>query len=234
MKPRRILAHRDYELIPDPPDPKDGEAPSPEAEEAEAAAVERDLAARQRKAFSDALEIEKSDSGAFRHIDHPRKRAFLVALALTGTRVRASDMSGVSRNLVYSPNWQADQDFQEGMKTAERMAADITEDEIHRRAVEGTVRPTGWHKGKPGGFVREYSDILLIFKAKGELPEKYKERMEFRGAVTNIDVSKLRDDQLERVRRGEHVLAVLASDPEVQRQLSAGQIVQNPDAIGAP
>ena len=52
------------------------------------------------------------------------------------------------------------------------MAADILEDEVDRRAVEGVEKPVGWHKGKPGGYVREYSDTLLIFLLKGDRPEK--------------------------------------------------------------
>ena len=37
-------------------------------------------------------------------------------------------------------------------------------------------RPAGWYKGKAGGTVREYSDLLLIFLLKGMRPEKYRER----------------------------------------------------------
>lgn len=49
------------------------------------------------------------------------------------------------------------------------MAADLLEAEVHRRAVEGWVEPTGWYKGVPGGYVRRFSDVLLIFKLKGAL-----------------------------------------------------------------
>lgn len=49
------------------------------------------------------------------------------------------------------------------------MAADLLEAEVHRRAVEGWVEPTGWYKDVPGGYVRRFSDVLLIFKLKGAL-----------------------------------------------------------------
>ncbi len=56
---------------------------------------------------------------------------------------------------------------------AKECAADLIEAEALRRAVHGTVKPTGWYKGVPGGYIREYSDILAIFLLKGLRPEKY-------------------------------------------------------------
>ena len=50
------------------------------------------------------------------------------------------------------------------------MAADILEAEAYRRALEGREKPVGWYKGKPGGYVREYSDVLLMSLLKGASP----------------------------------------------------------------
>ena len=41
--------------------------------------------------------------------------------------------------------------------------------------------PTGWYKGKPGGYVQRYSDNLLMFEVKRQIPE-YRDRWELTGA----------------------------------------------------
>lgn len=69
----------------------------------------------------------------------------------------------------------------------------------------------GWHKGQPGGYVREYSDVLLIFLLKGLKPEKYRDRLELKGTLANLDMDRLPDEAIHRLARGEHPLAVLAS-----------------------
>ncbi len=53
---------------------------------------------------------------------------------------------------------------------AKEEVADLLEAEAWRRAVEGVEKPVGWYKGKPGGYVREYSDTLLIFPLRGLRP----------------------------------------------------------------
>ena len=98
---------------------------------------------------------------------------------------------------------------------AQECAADVLEAEACRRAVEGVEKPVGWYKGEPGGYVREYSDILTIFLLKGLRPEKYRDRVEMRGALAHIDISQLPDHLLQRVADGEHILSVLASAVEL-------------------
>ncbi len=68
----------------------------------------------------------------------------------------------------------------------------------------------GWYKGKPGGTVRLYSDVLPIFLLKALRPEKYRERVEVRGTLASIDLNRLTDEQLARISAGEHPLSVLA------------------------
>ena len=94
---------------------------------------------------------------------------------------------------------------------AQEVAADLLESEAFKRAAFGVRKPAGWYKGKPGGYVREYSDILAIFLLKGLRPEKYRDRVEVRGALANIDLRQLPDHLLQRVADGEHILSVLAS-----------------------
>lgn len=146
----------------------------------------------------------------FEEVLAPRKRAWLIAYALCGSKVRASRAAGVSDVTIYTQQWRGDTVFQAAMKRAEAMAVDVMEDEAHRRAVEGWVEPTGWYKGKPGGLVRRFSDVLLIFKLKGAVPEKYKDRVEMRGALATLDMGQLSDAQVARIAAGEHPMSVLA------------------------
>ncbi len=95
--------------------------------------------------------------------------------------------------------------------TIKEDAADTLEAEAYRRAVEGVEKPTGWYRGVAGGVVREYSDSLLMFLLKGIRPDKYKDRVEFKGALASIDLNKLPDELLARIAAGEHPLSVLAS-----------------------
>ena len=151
----------------------------------------------------------------FPTICHPKKKAYLIAFAETGNKVQAAKAAGVSHATVYSPPWKADAAFQEGLVVAKELATDVLEGEAFKRAAFGVRKPAGWYKGKPGGYVREYSDILTIFLLKGLRPEKYRDRVELRGALANIDISYLPDHLLQRVADGEHILSVLASAVEL-------------------
>lgn len=153
-------------------------------------------------------ELEPS---GFDEIRHPKKRAFLRALAETGTVMRAAKASGIDRTLVYTPAWRDDVQFQDAMARAKLMAADLLEAEVFRRAVEGVERPTGWHKGVPGGYVREYSDLLLIFALKAVKPE-YRDQVEARGAALHVpDMSRLPLAIVARLAAGEDPRLVLSS-----------------------
>ncbi|NIM48260.1 MAG: hypothetical protein GTO22_03220 [Gemmatimonadales bacterium] len=57
---------------------------------------------------------------------------------------------------------------------------------------------------------------------KGLRPEKYRERVEVRGSLANLDLSRLQDDLLARIAAGEHPLSVLASFAEGVPQLGPG------------
>jgi hypothetical protein len=169
------------------------------------------------------------DESPFSEIQHPRKRAFLTAYAHTGNKRLAAKLAGIDRSAIYQPGWRDDRKFEDALARAELMACDILEAEAYRRAVEGVEKPVGWYKGRPGGYVREYSDVLLIFLLKGIRPEKYRDRMELRGAFANLNLDLLPDAAIERLAKGEHPLSVLASwaadggDPEALRLPPAGR-----------
>ncbi len=120
-------------------------------------------------------------------------------------------MAGIVKQTIYTRQWREDAAFQAVVERARLMAIDVLEDEATRRAVEGVEEPAGWYKGKSGGTVRRYSDTLLIFRLKGELPQKYAERLELRGGLATLNLDAFPDDLLERVARGEHPMSVLMS-----------------------
>ncbi len=149
-------------------------------------------------------------NGPFSEIQHPKKRAFLIAYGETGKKGLAAELAGIDRSAIYQPGWRDDPEFQEALKYAREMAADILEEEAFRRAVEGVEKPAGWYKGKPGGYVREYSDVLLMFQLKALRPEKYRERVDVRGVFAHLDVSLLPDELVARLAAGENPITVLA------------------------
>jgi hypothetical protein len=69
------------------------------------------------------------------------------------------------------------------------------EAEVDRAAHDGVEKPAGWYKGVPGGFIREYSDALLLARLKAEAPGKYAERREARSSIASIDVTQITDEQ---------------------------------------
>ena len=153
---------------------------------------------------------------------HLKKRAFLAAFRETGNVRLACETAGVGRSSHY--RWLGeDPDYRGAFELAEEDAADILEAEARRRAVEGVEKPVGWHKGEPGGYVREYSDVLLIFLLKGLRPERYRERYEVKGSLTNLNLEALPDHLIARLAAGENPLGVLASASEgVLLQLTSG------------
>jgi len=143
------------------------------------------------------------------------QRAFLECYREMGVIKRACEVAGVGRSSHYE--WmEANPEYQRAFESAQEDAADSLEAEVYRRAVKGVKKSVGWYKGVPGGHVREYSDILLMFQLKALRPEKYRERhdVEVRGALANIDISALPDEAVARIAAGEPIQAVLASMAE--------------------
>lgn len=98
--------------------------------------------------------------------------AFLAALADTGIILRACELTKTPRANVYF--WRKDADFEARFQLAVDEATERLELEARRRAFEGTDKPV-YQGGQLVGYVREYSDTLLIFTLKALKPDKYRD-----------------------------------------------------------
>jgi hypothetical protein len=107
---------------------------------------------------------------------HPKKRAFLAAFVTCGRRGRAAEVAGV-KHQHYLYWFATDPAFSEAFARAERLCTHLIEDEILRRGLEGIDKPVFW-QGRQVATVKDYDTTLLIFAAKGAMPEKYKDRVD--------------------------------------------------------
>lgn len=103
-----------------------------------------------------------------------RRQRFLDRLAETGNVSTAAALIGCSRSGVYEQR-NNDPEFSAAWDVALEVAADALEAEARRRALDGVEEPV-FHRGETCGYVRKYSDTLLIFLLKGVRPEKFRER----------------------------------------------------------
>ena len=137
-------------------------------------------------------------SDPFGKIRHPKKRAFLAAMANTASVSRAAEIARMDRDNHYL--WlKKDPDYAAAFEIAKMRGVDVLEAEAVRRAHEGVTKPI-FHggkraidvvqnpdgsikrdeTGKPIGIpaaVREYSDTLLIFLLKGRNPAVFGDRV---------------------------------------------------------
>ena len=108
----------------------------------------------------------------------PKKRrawkpAFLRAFADTGIVAHACEKAKVARSTVYEARI-LDPKFCQAWDAIEAATTDEMEAEARRRGMQGTEKPV--FQGKElVGYVREYSDTLLIFMLKARKPETYRE-----------------------------------------------------------
>ena len=86
----------------------------------------------------------------------------------------ALDVSGYKRRTIY--DWRdADVEFRDRWDEAISSAVEAMEAEADRRGIEGTLKPV-FYKGVECGYIREFSDTLLVFRLKALAPDKYREQ----------------------------------------------------------
>jgi hypothetical protein len=109
-----------------------------------------------------------------------QQRAFFNGYIKVGTITGAAKIAGIDPTYHYK--WlETDPDYPARFKVTHQTASESLVQEAIRRGREGVEEPTGWYKGEPGGFVRRYSDALLMFLIKGAFPDIYKDRHEHTG-----------------------------------------------------
>lgn len=139
----------------------------------------------------------------------PKKKAeFLAVLGSTANVTKAAEVTAISRTEWYRTKAE-DVEFAAAWTEAVETGTDALEDEAVRRAAEGTLKPVFW-QGNECGYIREYSDTLLMFTLKARRPEKYRDRTAVAhsgpdgGAIpivsASLDLSSLSTDELRRLR----------------------------------
>ncbi len=106
----------------------------------------------------------------------PKKKvAFCKSLVETGGNVsKAALLIGVARQNCYVHK-EADPEFAQAWDDAVEEGTEDLEEEARRRAYKGVLEPV-FHQGAECGFVRKYSNTLLIFLLKGRKPDVYRDR----------------------------------------------------------
>ena len=128
-------------------------------------------------------------SRAFNEIQHPKKRAFLLAYAILGNIGQAADKAGIERTTHHY--WKRDPEYLAAFQDAKEMAAEMLEDEATRRAM-------GWDEeriaedGTPY-TMRKYSDTLLIVRLKAAKPHDYRDNVKLETDLTVHVESSLAD-----------------------------------------
>jgi hypothetical protein len=99
-----------------------------------------------------------------------RQKAFLAAYEQVGSIARAAEAAKIGRTTHWA--WmRTDPEYPKKFAAAQTVASEVLIDEATRRAVDGVEEPVGFYKGKAGGTVKRYSDILLMFLIKAKRPE---------------------------------------------------------------
>lgn len=122
---------------------------------------------------------------------------FLEKLGQCGVIEHAARLAIVGKRTVYERR-DADPEFAAAMSAALESHIQVMEQEMIRRAVEGTERPV-FHQGLECGRIREYSDTLLIFALKAKRPDVYRENIkhEHAGQMRHVvSARELTDEQL--------------------------------------
>lgn len=111
----------------------------------------------------------------------PEKRElFLQHLAETGNVTESAEVSGHCRRSWYNLK-DSDPEFSAAWDEALKQATDALIIEGRRRALKGVEEPV-FYQGDVCGYIRRYSDTLLMFLVKAHRPEYATERKQLTGA----------------------------------------------------
>lgn len=136
----------------------------------------------------------------YKFINSKDKNDFLNYYIQYGTISKAAKKVGISRQTHY--DWLKNDKkgfYRRAFELADKMAADLLEEEAFRRAVEGDLQVV-FYKGEEVGRRRVYSDQLLSLLLKGKKPQ-YRENTEINTTV-NVDMSDAVSAARKRVEQG--------------------------------
>lgn len=136
----------------------------------------------------------------YRFINSKDKNDFLNYYIQYGTISKAAKKAGISRQTHY--DWLKNDKkgfYRRAFELADKMAADLLEEEAFRRAVEGDLQVV-YYKGEEVGRRRVYSDQLLSILLKGKKPQ-YRENTEINNNIS-VELSDAVSAAQARVKKG--------------------------------
>ena len=136
----------------------------------------------------------------YRFINNNNQNKFLNYYIECGTISKAAKKAGLTRQAHYK--WLKDDEkgtYRRAFESAEKMAADLLEEEAFRRAVEGDIQVV-YYKGEEVGRRRVYSDQLLSLLLKGKKPQ-YRENVEINNNVS-VELSDAVSAAQARIKKG--------------------------------
>ena len=102
------------------------------------------------------------------------KELFLDIFRVSGNVSQAAKAAGIHRSSVYE--WQeSDEKFSAAYNIAAVESNEALEAEAHRRGVLGVKTPV-YQGGQLVGYVKKYSDTLLLKLLAARMPDKYADR----------------------------------------------------------
>ena len=102
------------------------------------------------------------------------KELFLDIFRVTGNVSQAAKAAGIHRSSVYE--WQeSDEKFSAAYNIAAVESNEALEAEAHRRGVIGVKQPV-YQGGQMVGYIKKYSDTLLLKLLAARMPDKYADR----------------------------------------------------------
>lgn len=137
---------------------------------------------------------------SYRFINNNNQNEFLNYYIELGTISKAAKKAGIKRQTHY--DWLKNDKkgkYRAAFELADKMAADLLEEEAHRRAVEGDLQVV-YYKGQEVGRRRVYSDQLLTLLLKGKKPQ-YRENVEINNNVS-VELSDAVSAAQARVKKG--------------------------------
>jgi len=108
-----------------------------------------------------------------------KRQKFIEHLSSTGNVTLAAQLAGIGRTVLYEIR-NEDAEFAHAWEDALEQSTDRLIEEARRRAYEGVEEPQ-FYQGDVCGYVRKYSDSLLMFLIKGRRPQYATERRELSG-----------------------------------------------------